>query len=182
MTERLAKVELNIISLAFHANTNKQPPLGVQVQPKLSREVITKMHWIQFHRRPSDIVMVAKCVVVPYRSDQVDRPLNSNVEGLIPARVEIAMDNAGLVEAFLILVTKDDVGVTKPVRVASFEIFGLHDLDCEGVLGRFLGLLPRTIDSVDDGSAAIWIHLALELIELLHCVLDVVKFDKRLSR
>lgn len=36
-TESFAKVELNVISLAFHTDTQQKPALSIQVKPVLSR-------------------------------------------------------------------------------------------------------------------------------------------------
>lgn len=58
------------------------------------------------------------------------------------------MNDTGFVESLLILIAEHNIGVTKPTRIACFEIFGLHYLDGECIFTRLFGAFFGTIDGL----------------------------------
>lgn len=159
--EGLANVELDVVALALHADPDQDPALRIQIQPKLSRQVIAEMHRIQLQRRAPDKVMITNHVVVPDRHNKIERPGHGNVDRLVPARVEVPHNHPGLVKALLVLVAQDHVGITGPVGVAGLQLLALDDLDCEHVVSRSPPGLLRPVDLVEQFGEGVHVHALL---------------------
>ena len=122
--------------------------------------------------------MVTEGVPVPYCCDDVERTTCSDINGLVPPRVEVAVDNASLCQTFLVLVSEHHIWIAEAVYVAGFEILSFDDLDGEDVGGGLL--LSRRLVALNDLGAGIDVDLLFKLVELMCSMLDVVQFDKRL--
>ena len=139
------------------------------------------MDRIKLDRGPSDIVMIANCIPIPSSSDDVERALCGDVNGIFPSWIQVIVDNACFRDPLLMLVRQDDIGIAASVHVAGFEIFRLHNLDREHIRGR-----PAHLQSLrgrmlrDNFCATIDIDFPFKFVQLRKCILDVVQFDQRL--
>lgn len=177
--EGFPEVELNVISLSFHAYSEEESPLRIQVKPVFSRSEVREMSRIKLQCRAPNIIMIANGVPVPNSCDDVERTGCHDIHCVVPSGIEVVVDYARFGYTLLVLIGEYDVGVTKPVHVASFQIFRLDDFDREhvtcGALGSFgdgWGMLR------EDFGAAININILLQLVELLDRIFDVVELDK----
>lgn len=136
---------------------------------------------IQFDRSAPNTVVITKGIPIPYRRNYIQRALGRDIYRLIPARIEISIDNSGLGKALLILVAKNHVWITQTIYIASLEIFGFDDLDSKNIIGNIsLALAHWRSVLLDDRRASVYIDLVLELVKLMGGIFDVVKFHKRL--
>ena len=126
--------------------------------------------------------MVTHGVPVPDCSDDVQWTLGRNIHGLIPPWIQVAVNDPRLCQAFLILVTKHDVGVAVTANIASLEIFCLDYLDSKDVvIDLLLALSDRWCMALNDSSARIHIDLVLQFVKLRSCKVDIVQLYERLE-
>lgn len=101
--------------------------------------------------------------------------MGSDVHSLVPARIQIAINNSCLSQTFLVFIAKDNVRVTEAVDIASFEVLGFDDFDREDiVIYLALSLTYRESVSLYNFNACINIDLPLELVKLLSGELDII--------
>lgn len=176
--ERLAEVELDVVSFAFHADTQQQATLSIEVQPILAWHIVPEMRGVQLERCSSNAVMIAESVPIPDSRDDVEWPIGRDIDRLVPSRIEVTVDNSSLRKTLLILIAKDDIRVAQAVHVAGFEILRLDDLNGEDevVVANALGWRRRVL--LNYLSACVNSDLTFQLVELLHSIFDVVEFDE----
>ncbi len=139
--ESLAKVELNVIPLTFHAYTKQKSSLSIQIEPVLSREEIAEMNGIQLDRRSANVIVITHCIPIPDRSNDIQRALCGDIDSIFPPRVEVVVDNARLCNPLLVLVSQDHVRIAATIHVAGFQVFCLHHFDCEDICSGFADFL-----------------------------------------
>lgn len=158
MPEGLAKVELDIITLALHAHTQQQSSLGVKIKPELSGEIVAKVHGVKLQRGTPDEIMVTKGIIIPNGGDDVKGARYGNIDRLVPPRVEVPHDDSRLGQTLLVLVTQNHVRITIPTGVACFQVLGLYNLDREHILACFPNQGLDAFDPADRLGTAVYVH------------------------
>ena len=180
--ESLTKVELNVITFTLHTHSQQDTALTVEIQPVFSRQKITKMRWVQLKRSSTNTVVVSHRVPVPDRSDDVQWALGRNIHRFIPPRVQVAIYNPRLGQAFLIFITKNDVGIAVTTDITSLEIFCLDNFDCKDVIiDLLLALRNRRCMALNDSGARIYIDLVLQFIKLGSSKVNIVELYEGLE-
>ena len=180
-SECLAEVELDIVPLAFHADSQQQTALRVEVKPVFARHEVAEVGRIQLDRGATDAVMVAQRIPVPYSGNHVQRSLRRDIERLLPPRVQVAVDDASLAETFLILIPQYHVRVAEAVDVAGLEVLPFDDLDGEDKgVGLSLTSVDRGTSVFDDLGQCIDVDALLQVIKLMSRPFNVVELDERL--
>lgn len=139
------------------------------------------MRWVQLERSSANAVVVTHGVPIPDRSDYVQWALRRDIYRLIPPRVQVAIYDPCLGQAFLILVTEHDIGVAVTANIASLEIFRLNYFDSEDiVIDLLLALSDRGCMALNDSGARIHVDLVLQFVKLGSGKVDVVELHKGL--
>lgn len=140
------------------------------------------MRWVQLERSPANTVVVTHSVPVPDRSDDVQWALRCDIHCLIPPRVQVAIYDPCLGQAFLILVTEHDIGIAVTANIASLEIFCLDYFDSEDVvIDLLLALSDWRCVALNDSSTRIHIDLVLQLVKLGSGKVNVVELQEGLE-
>lgn len=125
--------------------------------------------------------MVTERVPVPDRGDDVEGSVGSDIYRLVPPWVEIGIDDARLCKPFLIFIAEYDIWITETVDVAGLQIFRFDDLDGKDIVVVTEALLWRWCMLADDFGTCIDIDFLFELVQLQHCVFNVIQLDQRLG-
>ena len=125
--------------------------------------------------------MISYSIPIPDSGYHIQGTLSGNVDGLVPPRVEVSVDDPSLSKSLLIFVSENHIWVTVAPNIASFQIFSFHDFDCKDVVCDFpLPLSNGGCMLLNYLSASVDVHLMLELVKLLCRKVDIVQLNERL--
>ena len=140
------------------------------------------MRWVQLKRSPTNTVVVTHRIPVPDRSDGVQWALGRDIDRFIPPWVQVAIYNPRLGQAFLIFVTKNDVGIAVTTNIASLKIFCLDNFYCEDVIiDLLLALSDGRCMALNDSGARIYIDLVLQFVKLGSSKVNIVELYEGLE-
>lgn len=137
------------------------------------------MRGIEFERSSTYAVVIAHGIPIPNGSDDIQWTLSRYVNGFVPSWIKVSIDYPGFGQAFLILVSEDNVWITIAPNITSLEIFRLHDFDSEHIsIHLLLPLGDRRRMALNYSCAGINVDFVLNLIKLNSCEIDVVELDE----
>ena len=110
------------------------------------------MNRVQFNRGSTNIIMVPHRIPIPNGCDDIKWSLGGDVDGIVPSRVEIIIDDSRFRNTFLIFIRQNNVRIASSIHITRLQVFGLHNFNCEDI-GRGLA------DLLELGSAMLRNHL-----------------------